>query len=67
MPRLFFTGDIGEIQRLQVRYAPECKVPNKRRKMKGLERVYWDIKQIFASRTIREMSNMAQNYLQISV
>ena len=30
MPRLFFPGAIGDIQRLQVRYASECKVPNER-------------------------------------
>ena len=28
MPRLFFTGRIGDIQCLQVRYAFENKVPN---------------------------------------
>ena len=35
MHRLFFTGSIGDIQRLQVRYASECKVFND----KGLERI----------------------------
>ena len=41
MPGLFFAGDIGDIQRLQVRYVSEYKVPlwNGRRKGKGLERV----------------------------
>ena len=39
MPRLFFAGDIGNIQRLQVRYASGCKVPNERGKRKGLEGV----------------------------
>ena len=29
MPRLFCARDISYIQRLQVRYASECKVPNK--------------------------------------
>ena len=28
MPRLFFTGAIGDIQRLQAPYPSECKVPN---------------------------------------
>ena len=36
MPRLFFAGDIGDMQRLQVQYASECKVPNERGK-KALE------------------------------
>ena len=39
MPRLFFTEGIGDIQRLQVRYPSECKVPNERGKSKGLGRV----------------------------
>ena len=39
MPRLFFAGDIGDIQRLRVRFASECKLRNKREKKKGLERV----------------------------
>ena len=39
MSRLFFTGDIGDIQRLQVLYASECKGPNERGKGKSLERV----------------------------
>ena len=38
MPRLFFTGGIGDIQCLQVQYASECKVPNERGK-KRLEKV----------------------------
>ena len=29
MPRLFFAGDTGDIERLKARYASECKVPNK--------------------------------------
>ena len=40
MPRLFFTGCIGDIQWLQVRYASECKVPNKRGKGNDLKRVW---------------------------
>ena len=32
MPRLFFPEGVGNIQRLQVRYASECKVPNEKRK-----------------------------------
>ena len=39
MSRLFFARDIGNIQRLQVRYASGCKVPSERGKRKGLERV----------------------------
>ena len=35
MPRLFFSGDIGDIQRLKVRYAFESKVPNEREKGKA--------------------------------
>ena len=38
MPRLFFAGDIDGIQRLQVRYASECKVCNEGDK-RGLARV----------------------------
>ena len=34
MPRLFFTGVIGDIQRLQVRYSSERKVPKERGKVK---------------------------------
>ena len=33
MPRLFFPEGVGNIQRLQVRYASECKVPNEKRKV----------------------------------
>ena len=36
VPRLFVTGAIGDIQRLQVRYASECKVPN----VEGKEKVW---------------------------
>ena len=32
MPRLFFAGDTGDIERLKARYASECKVPNERGK-----------------------------------
>ena len=32
VPRLFFVGDIGDIQRLQVQFAFECKVPNEKKK-----------------------------------
>ena len=32
VPRLCFTGAIVGMQRLQARYASECKVPNKREK-----------------------------------
>ena len=32
MPRLFFAGDIGDEQCLQVRYVSECKIPNERGK-----------------------------------
>ena len=39
MPRLFFAGGIGDMQRLQVRYVSECKVPNERGKGHDLERV----------------------------
>ena len=40
MPRLSFTGGIGDTQRLQVCYASECKVPNERGNVKVcLERV----------------------------
>ena len=34
MPRLFFAGAIGDIQRLQVQYTSECKLPNERGKEK---------------------------------
>ena len=47
MPRLFFAGDIGDIQRLHVRYVSECKVPNERGKEKvwrGFASCYWDAK-----------------------
>ena len=39
MPRLFFSGGIGDIQRLQVQYMSKCKVLNERRKGNDLERV----------------------------
>ena len=39
MPRFFFAGGIGGIQRLQVQYGSECKVPNERKKENDLERV----------------------------
>ena len=42
MPRLFFTGAIGDIQCLQVGYASECTLPNERGKEKvgdGLQAV----------------------------
>ena len=38
MPRLFFAGDIGDIQRMQVGYASECKLPSERTR-KGEKRV----------------------------
>ena len=47
MPRLFFAEDIGDIQRLQVRYVPECKVPNegeKEKVVRGFASHYWDLK-----------------------
>ena len=37
--RLFFDGDIGDIQRLQVQCMSTCKVPNERGKENDLERV----------------------------
>ena len=39
VPRPFFAGDIGDIQRLQVQSASECKVPDERGKGNDLERV----------------------------
>ena len=33
--RLFFPGAVGDIQRLQARYASECKVPNEGEKKFG--------------------------------
>ena len=39
MPRLLFTGAIGDIQRLQVQYMSKCKVPNEKGKGNDLERV----------------------------
>ena len=66
MPRLFFTGVIGDIQRLQVRCASECKVPNEERK--GLERV---CKPLLGSKATPsppkqsvgiELSDMVRNY-----
>ena len=39
MSRLFFAGGIGDIERLQVGYASECKVPDERGKENDLERV----------------------------
>ena len=48
MPKLFFAGDVGGIQRLQVGYVPELKIPNARRKpkvWKGSVSFYWDLKQ----------------------
>ena len=35
VPRLFFSRGIGDIQRLQVGYVSECKVPNESAKGKG--------------------------------
>ena len=48
VPRLFFAGDIGDIQRLQVWYTVECKVPNERGKGKvwrGFVSGYWGLQQ----------------------
>ena len=52
VPRLFFAGDIGDIQRLLVLYASKCKVPNERGKEKvwrGFVGRYWDLKQNLCS------------------
>ena len=49
VPRLFFAGVIGDIQRLQVQYVPGCKVPNEREKGKfwrEFVNCYWDLNQI---------------------
>ena len=34
--RLFFAENINDIQRLQEQYASKCKVPNERKRGKGL-------------------------------
>ena len=39
MPRLFFAGGIGDIQRLREKYMSKCKVPKERGKGNDLERV----------------------------
>ena len=39
VPRLFFARIIGDIQRLQVGYVSECKIPNGKGKGKVFERV----------------------------
>ena len=47
MPRLFHAVDIGDIQRSQVRYASERKVPNDRGKGKAWRESvsrFWDLK-----------------------
>ena len=39
MPRLFFAGDIGDIQRLKLQYISKCRVLNERGKVNDLEKV----------------------------
>ena len=38
MPRLFFAGDIGDIQRLKLQYISKCRVLNERGKVNDLEK-----------------------------
>ena len=48
VPRLFFAGDIGYIQCLQVRYASKFKVRKeriKRKIWKGFVSHFWDLNQ----------------------
>ena len=39
VPRPFFVGGVGDIQRLQEQYAPECKLANERGKGKVWRRL----------------------------
>ena len=61
MPRLFFVGDIGDIQFLQALYAFECNLPNERVKGKvrrGFVKRYWDLKQNLRLQTNLESLNV---------
>ena len=47
MSRLFFTVDIGDIQRSKMRYASKSKVPNDKgteKAWKGSVSQFWDLK-----------------------